>query len=49
VLNTAIITGEFEERKLPSGATEFISLVHSPVPQAEQDAVIERVRELMAG
>jgi len=49
VLNTAIITGEFEERTLPSGATEFISLVHSPVPQAEQDAVIERVRELMAG
>ena len=49
VLNTAIITGEFEERKLPSGATEFISKTHPPVPEAEQAAAIERVRELMAG
>ena len=31
VLNTAIITGEFEERKLPSGATEFTSLTHPQV------------------
>lgn len=49
VLNTAIITGEFDERKLPSGATEFISKTHPTVPEAEQAAVIERVRELMAG
>jgi diadenosine tetraphosphate (Ap4A) HIT family hydrolase len=49
VLNTAIITGELEERKLPSGATELISKTHPPVAQAEQEAVIARVRELMAG
>lgn len=48
VLNTAIITGEFDERKLPSGATELISRTHPPVPEEEQAAVIERVRELMA-
>jgi diadenosine tetraphosphate (Ap4A) HIT family hydrolase len=49
VLNTAIITGEFEERKLRSGATELISKTHPTVPEAEQAAVIERVRQLMAG
>ena len=49
VLNTAIITGEFGERKLPSGATEFISKTHPSVPESEQAAVIDRVRELMAG
>jgi diadenosine tetraphosphate (Ap4A) HIT family hydrolase len=49
VLNTAIITGDFEERKLPSGATEFISKTHPEVPRAEQAAVIDRVRQLMAG
>ena len=49
VLNTAIITGEVEERKLPSGASELISLTHPPVPEAEVGAVIDRVRELMAG
>ena len=49
VLNTAIITGEFEERKLPSGATEVTSLAHPPVPEAEVAAVVDRVRELMAG
>ena len=49
VLNTALITGDFEERKLPSGASELTSLTHQPVPDAEVGAVIERVRELMAG
>jgi diadenosine tetraphosphate (Ap4A) HIT family hydrolase len=47
VLNTAILTGEVEERKLSSGATEMISLAHPPVPEPEARAVIERVRELM--
>jgi diadenosine tetraphosphate (Ap4A) HIT family hydrolase len=47
VLNTAILTGEVEERKLPSGATEMVSLAHPPVPAAEARAVIELVRELM--
>ena len=48
-LNTAIITGDLEERKLPSGATEYTSLTHTAVPQAQVSAVIERVRQLMAG
>ncbi|HEY8180183.1 MAG TPA: hypothetical protein VIH33_07250 [Candidatus Limnocylindria bacterium] len=48
VLNTAIITGDVEERRLPSGASELISLTHPAVPEAEVAAVIERVRELMA-
>jgi diadenosine tetraphosphate (Ap4A) HIT family hydrolase len=49
VLSTAIITGPVEERKLPSGASELISLTHPALPEAEVVAVIERVRELMAG
>ena len=48
VLNTNIISGEVEERKLPSGATEIISRDHPDLPEAEVDAVIERMRELMA-
>ena len=32
VLNTEIISGEVEERKLPAGATEIISLTHRPLP-----------------
>lgn len=48
VLNTALITGEIEERKLPSGAGEIISLDHPDVPEDEVAAVIERTRELMA-
>lgn len=48
VLNTALISGEIEERKLPSGATEIISKDHPDLPQDELAAVIERVRELMS-
>jgi diadenosine tetraphosphate (Ap4A) HIT family hydrolase len=49
VLNTAILSGEVEERKLPSGATEMVSRDHPTLPEAELGAVIERVRRLMAG
>ncbi len=48
VLNMAMITGEIQERKLPSGASEIISLDHPDVPEDEVAAVIERTRELMA-
>ena len=48
VLNTAIITGDFTEQKLPSGATAYTSTTHPEVPAAEQAALIQRVRELMA-
>jgi diadenosine tetraphosphate (Ap4A) HIT family hydrolase len=48
VLNTTLINGPVEERKLPSGATEIISLDHPELPEAEMAAVIERARALMA-
>lgn len=48
VLNTNIISGEVEERKLPSGATEITSRDHPDLAEAEVKAVNERVRELMA-
>jgi hypothetical protein len=48
VLNTMLISGPVETRRLPSGATEIISKEHPDLPEAEVAAVIERVRELMA-
>lgn len=48
VLNTVLISGEVEQRKLPSGATEIISRDHPDLPDAEIAAVIERARGLMA-
>ena len=48
VLNTAIIEGRIEERKLPSGATDIVSLDHPELPEAEVADVIERVRGAMA-
>jgi diadenosine tetraphosphate (Ap4A) HIT family hydrolase len=48
VLSTALISGEIEERKLPSGATEIISRDHPDMPQDEVERVVERTRELMA-
>lgn len=48
VLSTALIQGEVEERKLPSGATEIISKDHPDLPEEDLRAVIERARELMA-
>jgi diadenosine tetraphosphate (Ap4A) HIT family hydrolase len=48
VLNTHLIEGEVEERKLPSGASEIISKDHPDLPEAEIGKVIERARELLA-
>jgi hypothetical protein len=48
VLNTALVNGPIEERKLPSGATEVISRDHPDLPEDEVAAVIQRTRELMA-
>ena len=49
VLNTAIITGEVEERKLPSGRDRDHQPDPSdPSPRLKWAAVIDRVRELMA-
>ena len=48
VLNTALIEGRIEERKLPSGATDIISLDHPELPEGEVADVIERVRKAMA-
>ncbi len=48
VLNTNIISGEVEERKLPSGATEITSRDHPDLSEAEILAINDRVRELMA-
>jgi len=48
VLSTNLITGEVEERKLPSGAGEIISRDHPDLPDEAVAAVIDRVRKLMA-
>jgi diadenosine tetraphosphate (Ap4A) HIT family hydrolase len=48
VLSTALISGEIEERKLPSGATEIISRDHPDLPPDEVEGVVQRARELMA-
>ena len=49
VLNTAIIEGRVEERKLPSGATEITSLDHPELPTESLAEVIDRVRQTLAG
>ncbi len=48
VLSTILISGEIEERKLPSGATEIVSKDHPDLPDEAVTGVIERARELMA-
>jgi diadenosine tetraphosphate (Ap4A) HIT family hydrolase len=48
VLNTELISGRVEHRKLPSGATEMTSLDHPELPEEEVAAVIEKVRTGMA-
>jgi diadenosine tetraphosphate (Ap4A) HIT family hydrolase len=48
VLNTELISGRVEHRKLPSGATEMTSLDHPELPEEDVAAVIERVRAAMA-
>ena len=48
VLNTELISGRVEHRKLPSGATAMTSLDHPELPQEEIAAVIDKVRAGMA-
>jgi diadenosine tetraphosphate (Ap4A) HIT family hydrolase len=48
VLNTALISGEIEERTLPSGGTEIVSREHPDLPADEVETVVERARKLMA-
>ncbi|HEX3220193.1 MAG TPA: hypothetical protein VHU77_09255 [Candidatus Limnocylindria bacterium] len=48
VLNTELISGRVEHRRLPSGATEMTSLDHPELPAEEILAVIEQVRQRMA-
>lgn len=47
VLSTNIISGEVEERKLPSGATEITSRDQPDLPEPEVSALNQRIRELM--
>ena len=49
VLSTAVIGGAVRERKLPSGASEIQSLDHPDLPDDQLAAVIDRVRQRMAG
>jgi diadenosine tetraphosphate (Ap4A) HIT family hydrolase len=46
-LNGQIIRGRVEERKLPSGATDVISLDFPELPIEELQAVIDRTAELL--
>jgi diadenosine tetraphosphate (Ap4A) HIT family hydrolase len=46
-LNGQMIRGRITERKLPSGATEVVSLDFPELPAAEIEAVIERTRQLL--
>jgi hypothetical protein len=49
-LNTQIIRGEFTEEKLESGAVRYVSKEFPPLPQEEQQAISDRVRQrLMIG
>jgi diadenosine tetraphosphate (Ap4A) HIT family hydrolase len=46
-LNSAIIKGEFDSRKLPSGATEMISRDYPPLPEEELLACADRATALL--
>jgi diadenosine tetraphosphate (Ap4A) HIT family hydrolase len=49
-LNTQIIRGDFSEEKLESGAVRYVSKEFPPLPEVEQKAVADRIRQrLMAG
>jgi diadenosine tetraphosphate (Ap4A) HIT family hydrolase len=47
VLSTSLVSGPIEERPLPSGATQIVSLEHPDLPPEQHTVVIERVRELL--
>jgi diadenosine tetraphosphate (Ap4A) HIT family hydrolase len=44
-LNTQIIRGEFTEEKLESGVVRYVSKEFPPLPQEEQQAVADRIRQ----
>ncbi len=48
VLSSALVAGATEQRPLPGGATEIVSLDHPDLPAAELAEVIDRVRDMMA-
>lgn len=48
VLSATLIGGRIEQRPLPGGATEIVSLDHPDLPESELAAVIARVRDAMA-
>jgi diadenosine tetraphosphate (Ap4A) HIT family hydrolase len=48
VLSTSLISGPVEERPLPSGATQIISVDHPDLPDRQVAAVIDRVRNLLS-
>lgn len=48
-LNPAIIRGEMDEEKLPSGATRMTSREFAELPRSEIDAAIRRTKELLEG
>jgi hypothetical protein len=45
----ALIDGRIEQRKLPSGATEIVSVDHPDLPQTDLATVIARMRDAMSG
>jgi diadenosine tetraphosphate (Ap4A) HIT family hydrolase len=49
VLNAALIDGRIEQRKLPSGATEIVSLDHPDLPETDLATVVTRMRDAMSG
>jgi len=48
-LNEQIVRGEVEDRRLPSGAIEFVSKDFPQLPEDEHRATIGRVRALLSG
>jgi diadenosine tetraphosphate (Ap4A) HIT family hydrolase len=46
-LNESILRGEFEERRLPSGAVALVSKDFPEVPEKELARVADRVKELL--
>lgn len=48
-LNEQIIRGEFDERRLPSGAIEYVSKDFPPLPEEDHRVTIERLGVLLGG
>ena len=48
-LNTQLIRGELEQRRLPSGATMSVSKDFPPVPEAQHRELVSIIRRRLAG